>query len=292
MAARLQRTLLALPLIALGLALGCLPVQGQDRGNTVPRVSPNASVGQTVGVTEIQITYGRPSVRNREIFGGLVPFDEVWRTGANEATTISFSTPVRIEGKAMDAGTYGFFTIPGENEWTLIFNEKANQWGAYNYDSNKDALRITVEPEPARPQEMLTFTFQDVTDSTTTGLLHWAETRVPFDVAVDTEKILHSRAEDAVANASSWKAPLPYVGYALENNVFLDDALGWVNRSIEIEEHFANLQMKAHVMAATDQYEKAVQVGESALSKAESMDETPNGASDLRDKVSSWKEKI
>jgi len=116
--------------------------QVPDRENTVPRVSPNALVGQTIGVTEVRIAYGRPSVRGRKIFGGLVPFDEVWRTGANEATTISFSTPVRIEGTSLDAGTYSLFTIPGPETWTLIFNSEPEQWGAYNYDSSKDILRV------------------------------------------------------------------------------------------------------------------------------------------------------
>jgi len=283
---------LLLAVTALLLSLGLCPVHGQERGTTVPRVSPNAVVGQTVGVTEVKMTYGRPSVRDREIFGGLVPYGKVWRTGANETTSISFSTPVRIEGEQLDAGTYGFFTIPGPEEWTLIFNKTAEQWGAYNYNKDDDALRVTVESESAPMQEMLTVTFRNVTDSSATGQLHWANTRVPFDIAVNTTDVLRSRAREAVTDMKSWKAPLPYVGYALQNEVMLDDALTWINRSIELEKHFDNVRMKAYVLAATGQHKQAVEVGTSALDMAESMDEAPNGVNDLREKVNAWESKI
>jgi hypothetical protein len=271
---------------------GAVPTSAQDRGNTVPRVSPNATVGQTIGVTEVRLTYGRPSVRDRDIFGGLVPFDEVWRTGANEATTISFSTPVQIEGQSLDAGTYGFFTIPGPDQWTLIFNEKANQWGAYNYDSGQDALRVTVEPESASSREMMTFDFQNVADSTATCVLHWAETRVPFEIAVNTTDVLRTRAEKTMAETDDWRAPLRYVGYALENEVLLDEALTWVDRSIELKETFQNLRMKANVLAATGQHEQAVETGNAALSTAEGMEESPDGMEELQGKIKTWESKM
>lgn len=272
------------------IALLCPPTSSaQERGNAVPRVSPNATVGQTVGVSTVEISYSRPSVRGREIFGGLVPFGVVWRTGANEATTISFSTPVRIEGNALDAGTYGFFTIPGPDQWTLIFNEQAKQWGAYNYDSSTDALRVQVEPESASSRDMMTFSLHNVTDSTATAALRWAETRIPFEIAVNTTSVLRSRADEMMTDASDWRAPIPYVGYALENDLLLDEALAWINRSIELEERFGNLRMKANVLAATGQHARAVETGNAALSKAERMEESPNGMKQLRDQIEAWK---
>jgi len=153
----------------------------QERGNDEPRVSPNAAVSQTIGTTQVRITYGRPSVRGRTIFGDLVPYDEVWRTGANEATTISFSSDVQVEGEPLSAGTYSLYTIPGEDTWTVIFNGIANQWGT-QYDASEDVLRIDVEPESAPMQEMMTFAFEDVSESTGTCVLHWAQTRVPFEI--------------------------------------------------------------------------------------------------------------
>lgn len=286
----------ALGLALVPLGLFCLfstaPAQAQERGSAVPRVSPNATVSQTIGVTNVTFTYGRPSVQGRDIFGGLVPFGDVWRTGANEATTISVSTPVRIEGKSLDAGTYSFFTIPGPDQWTLIFNETAEQWGAYNYDSSKDALRVQVEPEPAPKREMMTFYVHNVTDSTATAFLHWNETRVPFEIAVNTTEILRSRAEEAVAEATQWQAPLRYVGYALENEVLLDEALSWINRSVELKETFQNLRMKAHVLAATDQQKQAVETANAALAKAEGMEESPDGTEELRKQIETWKSEM
>lgn len=261
----------------------------QERENAVPRVSPNATVSQTIGVTEIQISYGRPSARGRDVFGGLVPFGEVWRTGANEATTISFSTPVEIQGEPLEAGTYGLFTIPGEDAWTVIFNEEADQWGAYNYDPNKDVLRVDAEAETAQSREMMTFSFHNVTDTSATCVLHWSETRVPFNIAVNTPEIVRSRAEETVAQTDNWQEPLRYVSYALENELLLPEALDWVNRSIELEEHFANLRMKAHVLAATNQYDQAVETANMALSKAESMEESPNGLDELQTQLQTWK---
>jgi len=267
-------------------------LQMPDRENTVPRVSPNALVGQTIGITEVRLSYGRPSVRGRTIFGELVPFGEVWRTGANEATTMAFSSPVRIEGEPLSAGTYGFFTIPGADEWTLIFNNEPEQWGAYNYDSSKDALRVSVQPESAPNQEQLAFSFEGITDSTATVVLRWAETRVPFEMSANTTEVLATRAAERVPETEDWQVPLQYANYALEHEVLLDEALGWVNRSIEIEERFVNLRMKAHVLAATGQFEAAVETGSAAVTKAEGMEETPNGLDDLKSQMESWRSEV
>jgi hypothetical protein len=161
------------------------PATAQERGNEEPRVSPNAAVSQTIGTTEVRITYGRPKVKGRTIFGGLVPYDEVWRTGANEATTFSVSSDVTIEGEPLSAGTYSLYTIPGPDSWTIIFNKVANQWGT-NYDQSEDALRVDVTPESAPSREMTTFLFEDVTETSGTCVLHWAEVRVPFEIQVST----------------------------------------------------------------------------------------------------------
>src|SRR5687768_13357291 len=115
----------------------------------LPRPSPKSTVSQTVGVTEIAIHYGSPGVKGRTVWGELVPYGQVWRTGANENTTITFSTPVKVEGKELPAGTYGIQTIPTENEWTLILSKDAELWGAFNYKPENDALRAPIKPQPA-----------------------------------------------------------------------------------------------------------------------------------------------
>lgn len=266
------------------------PVTAQERGTNLPRVSPNAAVSQTIGVTDVRITYGRPSVRGRTIYGGLVPYDEVWRTGANEATTITFSDDVRIEGQPLEAGTYGLFTLPGRDTWSIIFNDEPNQWGAFNYDSSEDVLRVQVPPESAsRSWEMMTFVFEAVTDTSGRAALYWADTKVPFTITVDTPSIIRKKAEKAAANAENWQQPFQYAAYALQNKVLLDEALPWVDRSIALEENFNNLALKAQLLAAQGSYRQAVSVGEEAVQKGETQDEPPNGLDQLKQQVSSWK---
>ncbi|WP_263788581.1 DUF2911 domain-containing protein [Salinibacter grassmerensis] len=159
------------------------PATAQERGNEEPRTSPNAAVSQTIGTTEVRITYGRPQVNGRTIFGDLVPYDEVWRTGANEATTVSVSSDVTVEGEPLSAGTYSLYTVPGPDSWTIIFNDVANQWGT-QYNQGEDALRVDVSPGSAPQHEMMTFVFEEVTDTSGTCVLYWADARVPFEIQV------------------------------------------------------------------------------------------------------------
>ena len=154
------------------------------RANDEVRVSPNAGVMQTIGTTMVHIMYGRPSVNDRDIFGGLVPYDEVWRTGANEATTITFSSDVTIEGQPLAAGTYGLFTLPTADSWTFIFNNTADQWGAFDYDSEEDALRVTVQPTHEFEVEQMGFWFDEVSATSAKAVLGWAGTMVAFEIGV------------------------------------------------------------------------------------------------------------
>lgn len=145
---RLKSLLLNISLVVLTVL--CVNELGiaQERSNEEARVSPNASVSQTIGTTEITITYGRPAVNGRQVFGGLEQFGEVWRTGANESTAITFSDDVEVEGESIEAGTYSLYSIPGEEEWTIILNSKLS-WGT-QYDPNEDVTRVKVTPEEGR----------------------------------------------------------------------------------------------------------------------------------------------
>lgn len=148
------------------------------------RISPKAEVMQTVGFTEIRIDYSRPGVKGREIWGKLVSYDAVWRAGANEATKITFSTDVTVEGKKLKKGSYSFFAIPGKNQWTLIFNKVADQWGAFEYNESEDALRVKVKTEKATWQEWLSYTINKASDSSAIIRLEWEKIKVPFKVEV------------------------------------------------------------------------------------------------------------
>lgn len=153
------------------------------------RISPKATVKQTIGFTDVKIEYSRPGVKGRTIWGGLVPYDAVWRAGANEATKITFSADVKINGKKLKAGSYGFFTIPTKDKWTIIFNKVADQWGAFEYNDVEDALRIEVDPETQDEcwQEWLAYTITKTSDNTAVVRLEWEKLKVPFNVEVEIE---------------------------------------------------------------------------------------------------------
>lgn len=152
----------------------------QERGSDEARVSPNATVSQTIGTTEVLVTYGRPGVRDREVFGGLVAFDEVWRTGANESTVIVLSDDVMIEGEEVPAGTYSIYTIPGEDEWSIIINEKLS-WGT-QYDESMDHVRVTAEQEESFYVEQMMIYFEDVAENSAEMVIHWDNVKVPVTI--------------------------------------------------------------------------------------------------------------
>lgn len=154
----------------------------QERSNDAPRVSPNASVSQTIGTTIVTITYGRPSVKDREIYGGLVPFDAVWRAGANESTVVTVSDDVMIGENTLAAGSYSLFAIPGESSWSILFNADASQWGSYSYNADDNVLSFDTTSEEATFMEQLTYYFENVTENSATLWLHWADVRVPVAI--------------------------------------------------------------------------------------------------------------
>ncbi len=154
-------------------------VAGAQAQKKEKRESPPATTEANIGETKVKIDYSQPSVKGREVFGKLVPFGKVWRTGANEATTIEFSKDVMIQGKKLAAGKYSLFTIPGEKEWTIIFNSVSNQWGSYRYKEDKDVLRVKAGVSNHEATEKLTISID-----AKTGMVHidWASTRVRFEI--------------------------------------------------------------------------------------------------------------
>jgi hypothetical protein len=168
------------------LLIGILSITNYSQEKEEVRISPKAIVEQTVGYTEVKIEYSRPGVKGRTIWGNLVPFNAVWRAGANEATKITFSTDVKIDGKKLKAGSYSFFAIPGAKTWTLIFNKVANQWGAFEYNDVEDALRIEVTPmQNICWQEWLAYTITKSSDKKAVVMLEWEKLKVPFNVEME-----------------------------------------------------------------------------------------------------------
>lgn len=153
-------------------------VAAAQRGDDSERASKNGRTEGEIDGVGIVLEYGRPNVKGREIWGGLVPYDEVWRTGADEATTITLSADALIQGEHLPAGTYALFTIPGQDEWTVIFSKTAKQWGAFRYDQAEDALRVEATPGSGEHVESMDFVIED--DAI---VLRWAELTLPISVS-------------------------------------------------------------------------------------------------------------
>lgn len=198
-----------------------------------PRLSPNASVTQVVGVTEIAIRYSRPGVKGRQIWGGLVPHGQVWRTGANEATTFRASTDVAIEGQPLPAGTYALFTIPGPERWTVVFNKRGEQWGAFDRHEEDDVLKVEVTPRAAEHRERMEFTIPEVTDTSAVVALRWEKLEVPFTVTVDTPALAAARAAEELAAADApQRAFASWARWAYEHDTATEQGLQWAARSV------------------------------------------------------------
>jgi len=199
-----------------------------------PAPSPAASFKQTVGITDISVEYSRPSMRGRKIFGGLVPNGEVWRTGANSATRITFSTDVNFGGADVKAGTYALFTVPGESEWTVILNTVTGQWGSYAYNAANDVARVTVNPVAlTKPAETFTISVDDLAkESGATLNLRWESVRVPIKIKTDLAGMLVPQIEAVMASESEKKPFFASAMFYYENNLDLKKALTWMDAAI------------------------------------------------------------
>jgi tetratricopeptide (TPR) repeat protein len=249
----MRRTAISL---ALGTAVSILPVltapaRAQAPQLALPRPSQAASVSQTVGLTEITIHYSRPLVKGRTIWGELVPYGQVWRAGANENTTISFSTPVSIGGHALAAGTYGVHTLPTAADWTLILSNNSSNWGSFSYEEKDDALRLTARPEPGAMTEALTYIFEDPTETSVRVVLAWEKLRLPFTVEVATEDVVIASLERELHGLAQffWQPWNQAATYALQNDTHLDEAMTWIERSLRLNQNFTNASTKAQLLA-------------------------------------------
>jgi hypothetical protein len=278
------------------------------------RPSQKASVMQTVGVTDITITYSRPPVKGRTIFADapatmearakgeatldnqndrqkgepIVPYGHVWRAGANEATMFVVTDDVLINGQPLKSGTYSLHTIPGKEEWTIIFNNDAGQWGSFTYDEKKDALRVKTKPQMANDnQEWLMYSFDPVTDTTAQVNIRWEKMRVPFTVEVKDVKALWRARADALiaANPTNEVLPLQVANtYAGDKN--WDEALKLVDQSLKIKETFRNLSAKANILWAAGKKREALAAADVAIAKGKADKADTAG---FEKRVAGWK---
>lgn len=249
-----------------------------------PRPSPNATVSQTVGITHITIDYSSPGVKNRTIWGELVPFGEVWRTGANEVTSITFDDPVKINGSELPAGTYGIHTIPGETEWEIIFSKDTEVDGGSNYNPEKDALRIKVKAEETPFVERMIFIFTNTTDNKTTANLWWEKLRVPFDIEVSTQEIVFAKADEEL----SWGPSFQAANYCLTNNVELEKGMKWIEASVLLDEVYWNTRIKAQLQNKLGMKNEAIATMNKAIELGAKMEEAPFDYDRMKGLLAEW----
>lgn len=276
---------------AIFLALAALPALAQQSSAPqvrLPRVSPDQTLKQTVGLTDITITYSRPAVKGRQIWGGLVPYDKVWRTGANDATTITFSDDVTVNGQALPKGTYSLHTIPGKDQWTIIFNKTAKQWGSFSYDQAQDALRVTAKPAAAPFAEWMAFEVPQLTPDSATIAIHWDKLMVPFTVGTGTtQKVMADlRSALAAAKPDDWRTPYRAASYAIDNGLPSEEASRWLDQSLKANENIQNLFLKARLQARQGDRTGAMATAEKAIAKAGEKD--ADEVNEIKNSMKSW----
>jgi hypothetical protein len=253
------------------------PAQTVATGETVmldlPRQSQHAKLTQRIGVTDITINYHRPLANGRQIWGKVVPYGQVWRAGANENTTITFSDPVTIEGHAIDKGTYGLHMIPGENQWTIIFSKNSTSWGSFTYKQDEDALRVNVKPQTADVHDALAYDFDDLKVDSAVVTMRWEKVAVPFKVGVSVNDLVTASIHRQLhgLNQYYWEGWDDAAGYFLANKINLEEALKDEDQSIQVEERYDNLLSKSRILETMGHKDEATACRNKALEKGNAL---------------------
>jgi hypothetical protein len=250
-------------------AVAGLLAAGAAEAQEMPRVSPRAKIEQRVGVTDVTVEYHRPGVKGRKIWGELVPYGEPWRTGANERTTVAFSTPVTIGGTRLDAGTYGLVTIPGEEKWTVALTKTAEAWGSFTYSAEDDAVRVEVTPRKVAHTEWLDFDLDNLTPRSADLVVRWADLAVALPFEVDTDRIVAARVTNALSGGAD---------YCAETGGCAGTAEAWADVVTAANPSFWSWRLKARVHHAQGETAEAAEAARQALAAAEGMTSPPPAA--------------
>jgi len=256
------------------IAMALLAVQSfaQD----LPRPSQKAEVEQMVGLTEIEVSYSRPNVKGRVIWGNLVPYDKVWRTGANEATSIEFSSDVKVNGTEVPAGKYGLFTIPGKEEWTVILNKNWEVWGTGDYKEEEDQLRFKVKPSATKATESFTIGISNVKDDKCSIDISWDELMVSFEVDANSrEQAIANIDKEIKSLENPFRVYNSSARYYVDNGIELEKALEYATKSVEYEARFWNVYTLSLAQAANGNYKEAMETAERSKKLAEEAEYPP-----------------
>lgn len=279
--------------IAMLTSAACLVAQD------LPRPSPNATVTQVVGLTDISVTYSRPGVKEREIWGGLVPYGEIWRAGANKATKFETSYEIEIAGKKLPAGAYSLFILPKENStWTVIFNTETELWGTSDYEESKDQVRLEVKPEDVSfATERLEFHFLDVDMKSAQFVMDWAGKRLSMAISADPAEQAIANIKTALEDAEEdkkWRVYRNAASYASKNDM-IKQGLEWIEESVKLQENWYSYWVYADLLALDKDYKGAIAKAEKALeigeANAKENDEEFGYTDRIQADIDEWKGK-
>jgi hypothetical protein len=227
----------------------------------MPQASPTAKLSQRIGLTDVSIEYSRPSMKGRKIFGELVPYGDVWRTGANAATLITISTPAKFEGNEVPAGTYALYSIPGKTEWTIILSSNTKLWGAVGYNASDDVVRFKVKPgKTSQKYETMEINFVDMTDTGANLSIKWETSRVKFRIETEVDSIVMAEIKTLVIDQESNNPGLYYqaANYYFTNNKDLNQAYEWIQRSVAEDPKYWTMHLKAKIELALGKKKEAL----------------------------------
>lgn len=260
----------SLIMLMLTCCMGTIRAQGNL---TIPHQSQKAGVSQRIGLTDMEIRYSSPLVQARGIWGDLVPFGEVWRAGANENTTISFSTDVIVGNVQVPAGIYGLHMIPRKDMWTIILSKNATSWGSYFYNVEEDMVRFEVAPLVRDFQEWLSYRFTDPRPGSVNVTMNWEKIAITFPVTVKVQQTVVANMRNELRGVAgfTWEGPWQAADYCLKNDIFPEDAMQWIDQSLAVQQNFHNLETKSLILAKSGKQEEAAKLHAKAI---ESADET------------------
>jgi Protein of unknown function (DUF2911) len=264
----MRRFAAVIALLFLGSFLCAPRAQAQSAILNLPRASQHARFTQRIGLTDISLDFHRPLVAGRKIFGGLQAYGQVWRAGANENTLFEISDPVTINGQPLAKGIYGVHMIPGENSWIVIFSNNHTSWGSFTYDKSEDALRITVTPQTIESQEVLSYDFENPTQTSVVITMRWEKVAIPFKVEVNTPEIAAASLRNQLRARAQfeWSPWMEAATYLLDNNLNAEEALKDADQSIATEDRFENEITRSHALTALGRKDEAQAAHEKAVS--------------------------
>jgi hypothetical protein len=254
----------------------------------LPRASPGAKVSVTIGLTDVTVDYSSPGVKGRKIWGGLVPYGKVWRTGANAATKITFSKDVMFGDKAVPAGTYGLYTFPNEKSWTVVLNKGANQSGLA-YKEGEDVARVEAKPAASPMRERMTFLFSNFNDDVASLDLEWEKLRVSVPIKANTTAQVADNIKGL--NDNSWRPYANAARYLLEAKKDPEQAMTLIDKSLSLKEEWLNVWVKASLLAQKGKYKEAYPFAEKAQAIGSKTPATFFLADDVKKALTDWKGK-